>query len=86
MASKVTIKKCNDHDVNIPVHTSNDIYRLKTRSSKDNHYLVIFKDCTIYVKMLENERILFKTVRKMIKQHVPRRTSAQTCGIHCCIT
>ena len=53
MTSKVTIKKCNDHDVNIPVNTSNDIYRLKTRSSKDNHYLVIPKDCTFYVKMLE---------------------------------
>ena len=79
MASKVTIEKCNDHDANIPVNTSNDVYRLKTRSSKDNHYLVIPKDCTIYVKMLENERISFKTVRKMNKQHVPRRTSTRTC-------
>ena len=64
MASKVTIEKCNDHDVNIPVNTSNDIYRLKTRSSKNNHYLVIPKDCTIYVQMLENERISFKTKKK----------------------
>ena len=64
MASKVTIEKCNDHDVDIPVNTSNDIYRLKTRSSKDNHYLVIPKDCTIYVQMLENERISFKTKKK----------------------
>ena len=47
MASKVSIKKCND--VDILVNTSNDIYRLKTRSSNDNHYLVIPKDCTIYV-------------------------------------
>ena len=86
MASKVTIKKCNDHDVNILVNTSNDIYRVKTRSSKDNHYLVISKDCTIYVKMLENERISFKTERKMNEQHVPRRTSTRTCGICCCIT
>ena len=84
MASKLTIEKCNDHDVNIPVNTSNDIYRLKTRSSKDNHYLVIPKDCTIYVQMLENERISFK--RKMNEQHVPKRTSIRTCGICCCIT
>ena len=75
MALKVTIEKCKDHDVNIPVNTLNDIYRLKTRSSKDNHYLVIPKDCTFYVKMLENERISFKIVRKMKEQHVPRRTS-----------
>ena len=86
MASKVTIKKCNDHDVNIPVNTLNDIYRLKTRSSKDNHYLVIPTDCTIYVQMLENERISFKTIRKINEQHVPKRTSTQTCGICCCIT
>ena len=86
MASKVMIKKCNDHDVDIPVNNSNDIYRLKTRSSKDNHYLVITKDCTIYVQMLENERISFKTVRKIKEQHVPKRTSTRTCGICCCIT
>ena len=86
MASKVTIEKCNDHDVNIPVNTSNDIYRLRTRSSKDNHCLVIPEDCTIYVQMLENERISFKTIRKMNKQHVPKRTSIQTCGICCNIT
>ena len=60
MASKVSIKKCNDHDVDIPVNTLNDIYRLKTRSGKDNHYLVIPKDCTFYVKMFENKRISFK--------------------------
>ena len=85
MASKVAIEKCNDHDVNIPVNTLNDIYRLKTTSSKDNHYLVIPKDCTIYVQMLENERISFKTIRKVNEQHVPKRTSTQTCGISCCI-
>ena len=86
MASKVSIEKCNDHDVDIPVNTSNDIYRLKTRSSKDNHYLVIPKDSSIYVQMLENERISFKTVRKINNQHVPKRTSTRTCGICCCIT
>ena len=86
MASKVTIEKCNDHDVNIPVNTLNDIYRLRTRSSKDNHCLVIRKDCTIYMQMLENERISFKTIGKMNKQHVPKRTSIQTCGICCYIT
>ena len=74
MASKVSIEKCNDHDVDIPVNTSNDIYRLKTRSNKDNHYLVIPKDCTIYVQMLENERISFKTIRKINEQHVNKRT------------
>ena len=86
MASKVSIKKCNDHDVDIPVNTSNDIYRLKTRYSKDNHYLFIPKYSSIYVQMLENERISFKTVRKINDQQVPKRTSTQTCGICCCIT
>ena len=75
MSSKVTIKKCNEHDVDIPLSTLNDIYRLKTRSSKDNHYLVILKDCTIYVQMLDNERKSFKPVRKINEQHVPKRTS-----------
>ena len=82
MVSKVNIKKCND--VDIPVNISNDIYRLKTRSGKDNHYLVIPKDCTIYVQMLESERISFKTIRKINEQYVPKRTHTQTCGICCC--
>ena len=43
MASKVIIKKCNDLDV--PIDTSNEIYRLKTGTSQENHYLVIPKDC-----------------------------------------
>ena len=84
MASKVSIEKCND--VDILVNTLNDIYRLKTRSSKDNHYLVIPEDCIIYVQILENERISFKTIRKISEQHVPKRTSTRTCGICCCIT
>ena len=84
MASKVIIKKCND--VDIPLNTLNDIYRLKTISSKDNHYLVIPKDCTIYVQLLANEKISFKTVRKINEQHVPKMTSTQTCGICCYIT
>ena len=65
MASKVSIEKCNDVDV--PIDTSNDIYRLKTGTSEENHYLVIPKDCNIYVQMHENERILFKTIRKLIR-------------------
>ena len=35
--------------------------------------------------MLENERISFKTVRKINEQHVPKRTSTETCGICCCM-
>ena len=42
MASKVNIERCKD--VDLPIDTSNDIYRLKTGSSKENHYLVIPKD------------------------------------------
>ena len=48
MASKVIIEKCNDLD--LPIDTSNEIYRLKA----ENHYLVIPKDCSIYVQMHEN--------------------------------
>ena len=83
MASKVSIEKCNDVDV--PVDTLNDIYRLKRRSNKDNHYLVIPKECNIYVQMHENERISFKTIKKFNEQHVPKRTSTWTCGICCYI-
>ena len=79
MVSIVSIEKCSDVDV--PVDTWNDIYRLKTGSSKDNHYLVIPKDCNIYVQMHENERISFKTLRKINEQHVPKRTSMNTCEI-----
>ena len=63
MASKVSIKKYND--VDLPIDTLNDIYRLKTGTRKENHYLVIPKDCNIYVQMHENERISFKTTRKI---------------------
>ena len=80
---KVNIEKCNDVDV--PVDTLDDIYRLKTGSSKNNHYLVIPKDCNIYVQMHENESISFKPIRKINKQHVPKRTSTGTCEICCCI-
>ena len=83
MASKVNIEKCNDVDV--PIDTSNDIYRLKTGSSKENHYLVIPKDCNIYVQMHENERISFKTIRKISEQDVPKKTSTRTSEICCCI-
>ena len=83
MASKVSIKKCND--VDLPVDTLNDIYRLKTESSKDNHYLVIPKDCNMYVQMHENKRISFKTIRKINEQHVPKRTNTPTCEICCCM-
>ena len=83
MASKVIIEKCNDLDV--PIDTSNEIYRLKTGSRKENHYLVIPKDCNIYVQMHENERISFKTIRKVNEQDVPKRTSTRTFQICCCI-
>ena len=46
MTSKVIIEKCNDLD--LPINTSNEIYRLKTGTRKENHYLVITKDCNIY--------------------------------------
>ena len=80
MASKLIIEKCNDLDV--PTNTSNEIYRLKTGTRKENHYLVIPKDCNIYVQMHENERISFKTIRKVIE---PKRTSTCTSQICCCI-
>ena len=83
MASKVSIEKCNDVDV--PIDTSNDIYRLKTGTSKENHYLFIPKDCNIYVQMPENERISFKTIRKINEQDVPKRTSTHTSQICCYI-
>ena len=79
MASKVVIKKCNDFDV--PIDTSNEIYRLKTETSKENQYLVIPKDCNIYVQMHENERISFKTIRKINEQDVLKRTSTHTSKI-----
>ena len=84
MASKVIIEKCNDLDV--PIDTSNEIYRLKTRTRKENHYLVIPKDCNIYVQIHKNERISFRMIRKVIKQDVPKRTSTHTSQICCCIT
>ena len=84
MASKVNIEKCND--VDLPRDTSNDICRLKTGSSKENHYLVIPKGCNIYVLMHENERISFKTIRKINEQDVPKKTSTHTSEICCCIS
>ena len=65
MASKVSIKKCKD--VQLPVDTSNDIYKLKTGFIKENHYLIVPKDCDIYLQMHENETISFKTIRKVNK-------------------
>ena len=50
MATRVTfirIEKCKD--VDLPVDTSNDIYKLKTGSIKENH-LIVSKDCDIYVQ------------------------------------
>ena len=83
MASKVSIEKCNGVDVTID--TLYDIYRLKRGTSKENRYLVIPKDCNIYVQMHENERISFKTIRKINEQDVPKRTSTHTSQICCCI-
>ena len=83
MASKVIIEKCNDLDV--PIDTSNEIYRLKTGTMKENHYLVIPKDCNIYVQMLENERISFRMIRKVNEQNVAKKTSTHTSQIYHCI-
>ena len=51
MVSKVIIEKCNDLDV--PIDTLNEICRLKTGNRKENHYLVIPKDCNIYVQRMK---------------------------------
>ena len=84
MASKQSIEKCNDVDV--PIDTLNDIYRLKTGTSKEKHYLFIPEDCNIHVQMHENERISFKTIRKINEQDVPKKTSTHTSQICCCIS
>ena len=84
MASKVIIEKYNDLD--LPIDTSNDIYRLKTGTRKENHYLVIPKDCNIYVQMHENQKVSFRTIRKVNKQLVLKRTSTHTSQIFCCIS
>ena len=84
MASKVIIKKCNDLD-HLPIDTSNEIYRLKTEARKENYYLVIPKDCTIHVQMNENQKVSFRTIRKVNEQHVPKRTNTRTSQICCYI-
>ena len=84
LASKVIIKKCNDLD--LPIDTSNEIYRLKIGTRKENHYLVIPKDCNIYVQMHENQRISFRMKRKVNEQDVPKRISSHTSQICCCIS
>ena len=84
MASKVCIKKSNHID--LPIDTSNDIYRLKTETSKENHYLVIPIDCHVYVQMHENERISFKTARKIDEQDILMTTSTRTSKICCYIS
>ena len=84
MSSKVIIKKCNDLD--LPIDTSNEIYRLNTGTRKENHYLVIPKDCNIYVQMDENQKVSFRTIRKVNEQHVSKRTSTLTSQICCCIS
>ena len=84
MASKVILEKCNDLD--LPIDTSNEIYRQNTGTRKENHYLVIPKDCNIYVQKHENERMLLKTIRKINEQDVPKRTTTHTSKICCCIS
>ena len=84
MASKVIIEKCNDLD--LPIDTSNEIYRLNTGTRKENHYLVTPKDCNIDVQMHENQKISFRTIRKVNEQHGPKRTSTCTSQICCCIS
>ena len=44
-------------------------------------YLVILKECNGYVQMHENERISFKTIRKINEQDVRKRTSTHTSKI-----
>ena len=76
--SFIRIKKCKDVD------TSHDIYKLKTGSIKENHYLIVPKHCDIYVQKQECETVSFKTIRKVNEQDVRTRTS--TCKICCCIS
>ena len=83
MASKVSIEKCNH--VDLPIDTLNDIYRLKTGTSKENHYLVIPKDCHVYVQIHENQRISLKNIRKINEQDVLKRTSTHASKMCCCI-
>ena len=83
MSSKVIIKKYNDLD--LLIDTSNEFYRLNIGTGKQNHYLVIPKDCN-YVQMDENQKISFRPVRKVNEQHVPKRTSTYTSQICCCIS
>ena len=80
---KVCIEKCNDID--LPKDTLNYIYRLKTGTRKEHHYLVIHKDCNIYVQMHENEGVSFKAIRKINEQDIPR-TITLTSKISCCIS
>ena len=85
MASRISfigIKKCKD--VDLPVDTSNDIYKLKRGFIKENHYLIVLKDCDIYLQMQGNETISFKTISEDNEQNVPMRTS--TSKICCCIS
>ena len=84
LASRVSftkIKKCKD--VDLPVDT-NDIYKLKTGFIKENHYLIVPKDCDIYVQKQEKKIISFKIIRKVNEQDVPMNTS--TSKISCCIS
>ena len=76
----IRIMKCKD----VPVDSSNDFYRLKTGSIKENHYLIVPKDCGIYVQKQENEAVTFKTIKKVHEQDMPMSTS--TCKICCCIS
>ena len=62
MASKVVLEKCNDLD--LPIDTSKEIYRLNTGTSKENHYLVIPKDCNIYLQMHENQKNIIQNHKK----------------------
>ena len=47
MASKVSIEKYNYAD--LPIDTSNDIYRLQTRTIKENNYLIIHQKTVIFM-------------------------------------
>ena len=85
MASRVSfigIKKCKD--VDLPVDTSNDTYKLKTGFITEKHYLFVQKDCDIYLEMQENETITFKSIRIVNEQDIP--TGPSTSKICCCIS
>ena len=60
MSSKVSIEKYND--VDLLVDTSNDIYRLKTGTIKENLYLIVPKDCDLHLQIF-----IYKCIQNQAK-------------------